>query len=49
MLAVNNVAWYISMPDAAWGCFWVEFQPVIDCSDTGIKLLVHKVTVLNVC
>ncbi len=29
VLAVNNVAWYISMPDAAWGCFRVEFQPVI--------------------
>ncbi len=48
MLAVNNVAGYILLPDAAWGCFRVDFQPVTDCSDTGTELLVHKVTVLNV-
>ncbi len=43
------VAWYISISDTVWSCFRVEFQPVIDYSDTATKLLEHKVTVLNVC
>ncbi len=34
LLAINNVAWYILLPDAAWGCFREEFQHVVDCSDT---------------
>ncbi len=53
MLAVDNVAWYISMSvsmsDAARGCFQVEFQHAIDYLDTVTKLLVHKVTFWNVC
>ncbi len=49
VLAVNNVAWCMSMPDAAWGCSSMEFQLVIIRSDTEIELLIHKVTVLNVC
>ena len=34
MLAVNNVAWYISRSEADWACFRVEFQHVIDYSDS---------------
>ncbi len=48
VLAVHDVTWYILLPDAAWECFRVEFQPAIDRSDIGTELLVHKVTILNV-
>ncbi len=41
VLAVNNVAWYISRSEADWGCFRVEFQHVIDYSDSLTELLVH--------
>ncbi len=39
VLGVTNVAWYISMPYADWEWFCVEFQHVIDGSDTAMQLL----------
>ncbi len=48
VLGVKNVAWYTLRSEADGGCFRVEFQFVVDCSDTGTEPLVHKVTILNV-
>ncbi len=49
VLAVINVAGYISRSEADWGCFRVEFQHLIGYSGSLTELLEHKVTVLNIC